>query len=170
DTLRALTLEALARHRPQVVLLSVPFPGSVYAAFRVAQAIKAHDPSIVTALGGGFVNTELRDLAEPRVFDFFDYVTLDDGERPLLALIEHLEQRRPREKLVRTFLREKGSGPISGKNGPDPIFVDCGEPDIPFGETGTPTWAGLPLGHYLSVLDMLNPMHRLWSDGRWNKL
>ncbi|MBC8055454.1 MAG: radical SAM protein, partial [Rhizobiales bacterium] len=33
-----------------------------------------------------------------------------------------------------------------------------------------PTWDGLPLGSYLSLLDMLNPMHRLWSDGRWNKL
>jgi hypothetical protein len=35
---------------------------------------------------------------------------------------------------------------------------------------GTPTWDGLPLDNYLSLLDMLNPMHRLWSDGRWNKL
>jgi len=35
---------------------------------------------------------------------------------------------------------------------------------------GTPTWDGLPLHHYLSLLDMLNPMNRLWSDGRWNKL
>ncbi|HMV19292.1 MAG TPA: radical SAM protein, partial [Rhodocyclaceae bacterium] len=44
------------------------------------------------------------------------------------------------------------------------------EPDVPFAEVGTPTWDGLPLDRYLSVLDMLNPMHRLWSDGRWNKL
>jgi hypothetical protein len=35
---------------------------------------------------------------------------------------------------------------------------------------GTATWDGLPLAKYLSLLDMLNPMHRLWSDGRWNKL
>ena len=70
------------------MLVSVPFPGSVYAAFRIAQAIKAHHPSITTVLGGGFVNTELRELTEPRVFDYFDYVTLDAGERPLLALLE----------------------------------------------------------------------------------
>jgi hypothetical protein len=44
------------------------------------------------------------------------------------------------------------------------------EPDIPFEEVGTATWDGLPLDSYLSLLDMLNPMHRLWSDGRWNKL
>ena len=28
----------------------------------------------------------------------------------------------------------------------------------------------MPLDRYLSLLDMLNPMNRLWSDGRWNKL
>jgi hypothetical protein len=59
-------------------------------------------PAIVTVLGGGFVNTELRELAEPRVFDFFDYVTLDDGERPLLALLEHLAASAARA-LVRSF-------------------------------------------------------------------
>jgi radical SAM superfamily enzyme YgiQ (UPF0313 family) len=160
QTLRELTLDSMRRHAPQVVLVSAPFPGNVYGAFRIAQAIKAHDPAIVTVLGGGFVNTELRELAEPRVFDYFDYVTLDDGERPLLALLEHLNHERPQERLVRTFLcRAEGVR-----------YVDAKEPDIPFAEAGTPTWDGLPLDRYLSLLDMLNPMHRLWSDARWNKL
>jgi radical SAM superfamily enzyme YgiQ (UPF0313 family) len=159
-TLEALALEALARHAPDVALLSVPFPGSVYAALRIAQAIKGKDPRVVTVLGGGFVNTELRSLSEPRVFDFVDYVTLDAGERPLLALLEHLQGGRSRERLVRTFVRDEGKV----------RYVNFPEPDVPFDETGTPTWDGLPLDRYLSLLDMLNPMHRLWSDGRWNKL
>jgi radical SAM superfamily enzyme YgiQ (UPF0313 family) len=158
--LRELTLAAIERHRPTVVLVSVPFPGAVYAAFRIAQAIKAQDPAIVTVLGGGFVNTELRDLSEPRVFEHFDYVTLDAGERPLLALLDHLQGRRSRQRLVRTFLRHDGQV----------RYVNFVEPDLPFDEVGTPTWDGLPLDRYLSLLDMLNPMHRLWSDGRWNKL
>jgi radical SAM superfamily enzyme YgiQ (UPF0313 family) len=105
QTLRELTLAAMAKHAPVVVLLSVPFPGNVYAAFRIAQAIKAAHPQVVTVLGGGFVNTELRELSEPRVFDYFDYVCLDDGERPLLALLEHLRGERGVERLVRTFVR-----------------------------------------------------------------
>ena len=161
-SMRTLTLAALARHAPTVVLVSVPFPGAVYAAFRIAQAIKLHDPAIVTVLGGGFVNTELRELSEPRVFDFFDYVTLDAGERPLLALLDHLAGGRSAARLVRTFSRPTGSGAVRYTN-----FV---EPEVPFAEVGTPTWDGLPLGNYLSLLDMLNPMNRLWSDGRWNKL
>jgi len=159
-TLRELTLETLAEHRPQLVLLSVPFPGAVYAALRIAQAIKAHDPSIAVALGGGFVNTELRQLRETRIFDAVDYITLDGGERPLLALVEHVAGDRSRSRLVRTFVRENDTVK----------FINFPEPDIPFDEVGTPTWDGLPLDKYLSLLDMLNPMNRLWSDGRWNKL
>ena len=161
DYLQALSLEAIATHAPQVVLISVPFPGSVYGAFRIAQTIKARHPEIVTVLGGGFVNTELRTLTEPRVFDYFDYVTLDDGERPLLALLEHVQGKRGQSRLVRSFVRD-AEGTVR--------YINLAEPDVPFAEVGTPTWDGLPLDRYLSVLDMLNPMHRLWSDGRWNKL
>jgi hypothetical protein len=166
ERLRALIEAALARHRPTVVLVSVPFPGAAYAAFRIAQAVKAHEPAIVTVLGGGWVNTELRELAEPRVFDFFDHVTLDAGERPLLALLEHLAGRRSQSRLVRTFVRavDPASGAAAVR------YVNLAEPDLPFAQVGTPTWDGLPLDRYLSLLDLLNPMHRLWSDGRWNKL
>ena len=159
--LETLTLEALARHDPTVVLLSVPFPGTVYAAFRIAQTIKTHRPEIKIILGGGFVNTELRELSEPRVFDYFDFVTLDSGERPLMSLLDHLLGKRSQQRLVRTFLRDANA---------EVRYINMVEPEIPFEEVGTPTWDGLPLTKYLSLLDMLNPMHRLWSDGRWNKL
>ena len=158
--LHALALQALEQHRPTVVLLSVPFPGALYGALRIAQSIKAAQPHITTVLGGGYVNTELRSLQEPRIFDHIDYITLDAGERPLLALLEHLQGRRSAQRLVRTFHRLEGQVRYTN-------FV---EPDVPFADVGTPTWDGLPLAQYLSLLDMLNPMHRLWSDGRWNKL
>ncbi len=161
EILVELTLEEFRRQQPQLVLLSVPFPGAVYAALRMAQAMKAENPAINIGLGGGYVNTELRELAEPRLFDFVDFVTLDSGERPLLCLIEHLQGKRGPQRLVRTFTRN-AEGTVQ--------YTNWAEPDVPFGDVGTPTWDGLPLHSYLSLLDMLNPMHRLWSDGRWNKL
>ncbi|MEO7150419.1 MAG: radical SAM protein [Burkholderiaceae bacterium] len=169
-TLSRLTLDAIDRHAPSLVLLSVPFPGSVYAALRIAQTIRSQRPGISIALGGGYVNTELRGLAEPRLFDFVDVVTLDAGERPLLALVEHLQGRRSRQRLVRSFVREVTT-PVDAATGHDIVrYMNWNEPDIAFADVGTPTWDGLPLARYLSLLDMLNPMHRLWSDGRWNKL
>lgn len=161
EILVELTLAEFKRQQPQLVLLSVPFPGAVYAALRMAQAMKAENPAIKIGLGGGYVNTELRELAEPRLFDFVDFVTLDSGERPLLCLIEHLQGKRGPQRLVRTFTRN-AEGTVQ--------YTNWAEPDVPFGDVGTPTWDGLPLHSYLSLLDMLNPMHRLWSDGRWNKL
>jgi radical SAM superfamily enzyme YgiQ (UPF0313 family) len=154
-----ITRELMTRHRPDLVGLSVPFPGNVYGAFRIAREIRAVAPAVRIALGGGFVNTELRGLSDARVFDYVDYVTIDDGERPLLALIEHLiDSRRP---LLRTLVR-RGRHVVEET---DPTLHD-----VPMRDAGTPTYQGLPIDRYLSLVEMLNPMHRLWSSGRWNKL
>ena len=159
ELLDELSAELYARHRPDVIGLTAPFPGNAYSAFRIARAIKAIAPTTKAILGGGYVNTELRELSDPRVFDYVDFVTLDAGEAPMLALLEHL--RDPKKSLHRTFVR-------TGKR--VELVVDPRRKDVAITETGTPTYAGLPLDRYLSLFEMLNPMHRLWSDGRWNKL
>jgi radical SAM superfamily enzyme YgiQ (UPF0313 family) len=159
QTLDAITRDLVAAHQPDLLGLTAPFPGNVYGAFRIARAAKQAAPAIRVVLGGGFVNTELRELSDPRVFDHIDYVTVDDGERPLLALIDHL--RDPAAPLLRTYVREGGA--VRWR-------TDETLHDIPLRDAGTPTYDGLPLDRYLSIFEMLNPMHRLWADGRWNKL
>jgi hypothetical protein len=146
---------------PTVVGLTVPFPGNLYGAFRIAQSIKSKRPDTTIVLGGGYANTELRRLSDPRVFELADYVTLDDGERPLLCILEHVAGKRNDTDLKRTFMRSADR--VVFRNG-------AREPDFGMAELGTPTYAGLKLDQYLSILDTLNPMHRLWSDGHWNKL
>jgi radical SAM superfamily enzyme YgiQ (UPF0313 family) len=158
-TLDDIARELLAAHAPDVVGVSAPFPGNAYGAFRLARVIRRTRPATKLVLGGGWVNTELRELREPRVFDYFDYVTLDDGERPLLNLLRRLAGRDV--PLVRTYVRRDDTVVLE---------TDAREHDIAQRATGIPTYAGLPLGDYVSVLEMLNPMHRLWSDGRWNKI
>ncbi|HET9862742.1 MAG TPA: radical SAM protein [Steroidobacteraceae bacterium] len=158
DTLDAITREMMA-DAPEVVAITAPFPGNVYGAFRMARAIRAVAPGTTLVLGGGWVNTELRSLRDARVFDYFDYVTLDDGERPLLNLLSRLRGRDV--PLVRTYVREHGAVVLKS---------DPNQHDFPARDTGIPTYDGLPLDRYVSVLEMLNPMHRFWSDGRWNKI
>jgi hypothetical protein len=148
--------------RPPLLLgLTVPFPGNLYGALKVGQWVKRHYPHTSIALGGGYANTELRDLYEPRVFDYVDYITLDDGEGPLLALYQHLQKPQHPALLKRTFLRKEGKvkqvNTLVGNN-----FTHTQLP--------APSYEGLRIKEYLSVIDMPNPMHRLWSDGRWNKL
>ena len=159
NTLDELTLELVISRQPDVVAFTAPFPGNVYGAFRMARAIRREKPKTTLILGGGWVNTELRGLREPRVFDYFDYVTLDDGERPLLNLLTRLGGHQA--PLVRTYVR-RGNAVV--------LENDVTQHDIAQRDTGIPTYDGLPLQQYVSLLEMMNPMHRLWSDGRWNKV
>ncbi|HET7504961.1 MAG TPA: B12-binding domain-containing radical SAM protein [Kofleriaceae bacterium] len=162
EMLDELAVELCARHRPDVVGLTAPFPGNLYGALRIARAIRAAAPRTRIVLGGGYVNTELRELSEPRLFDYVDYVTLDDGEAPMLALLEQLrDPRASGTSLHRTFVREAGAVRF---------VTDPARKDVALRDAGTPSYAGLALDRYVSLFEMLNPMHRLWSDGRWNKL
>ncbi len=219
NLLDALLLEELdallARTRPGVVGFTVPFPGNLYGALRLARRIKQTRPEIRTIMGGGYPNTELRTIREPRFFDYIDYLTLDDGEGPWLRLLSALSG-----QPLAFAPAEVGSGSLKGASAtseggaatsevavaafgvavpPSEAAIGCSGPesagfsqalqrtflrnaageieyhnhphlDVPHHEVGTPDYSDLPLGDYLSVLEVLNPMHRLWSDGRWNKL
>jgi hypothetical protein len=154
----------IERENPDVLLLTVPFPGCVYGALAIAREAKKIKPEIKIGLGGGYVNTELRTLKDPRLFEWVDAVTLDDGERPLMLLLEFWQGKRERGTLFRTYLRSEKL-----KNAMEYCNAEA-EHDIPQTNTGYPTVDGLPIGKYLSLVEMLNPMHRFWSDLFWNKL
>ncbi|MEC8080737.1 MAG: radical SAM protein [Pseudomonadota bacterium] len=156
----------LEETQPSVVALTVPFPGNMLGALRIAQTCKEINPDIPVVLGGGFVNTELRALKDTRVFEFVDFICVDDGERPFMTLLDYFDGKCEVDDLVRTyFLAEDQDGePFVYFNNNKDLK------DIPQTEVGAPVYDGLPLTEYLSLCEMLNPMHRIWSDGRWNKL
>jgi radical SAM superfamily enzyme YgiQ (UPF0313 family) len=145
--------------QPELLVISVPFPGNLYSAFRIGQYVKKYFPNTKIALGGGFANTELRSISDKRVFDFFDFISLDDGEAPLEAIIASLKS--PNTPLKRTFVLENGQ--VVYKN--NSLLKDYKQSEV-----GTPDYSDLKLSEYISVLEVINPMHRMWSDGRWNKL
>jgi len=159
--LKAKLAEYIQEFAPSLVCLSVPFPGNLFGALKCGQFLKAKHPEVKVVMGGGYANTELRRVGDERLFDYIDFLSLDDGEAPLLFLLEHLEGKRPLQQLKRIFARQHGV--VSYFNG-------AKEFDIPQRETGTPDYRDLKLHDYLSVIEIVNPMHRLWSDGRWNKL
>ena len=158
-----ITLELLdaqiKKTQPKLVCFSVPFPGNLYSAFRCAQFIKSHYPKIKVAMGGGFPNTELRSVSDVRVFEFFDFISLDDGELPIELLYNAVLKNETTFK--RTFILENGV--VVYKN-------NSTKPDYKQQDVGTPDYSDLVLDRYISVIEIANPMHSLWSDGRWNKL
>lgn len=153
--------DLIQKTKPKVVGFSVPFPGNLYSAFRCAQYIKQHYPHIKIVIGGGFPNTELRTVSDVRVFEFFDFITLDDGEAPTEQLIKFVNNEIPKSDLKRTFILENGE--VKYIN--NPLIKDYKQNEI-----GCPDYSDIDLNQYISVIEVVNPMHRLWSDGRWNKL
>lgn len=103
---------------PDKVCLTVPFPGCLYGALRCGQWLKANTNATIE-IGGGFPNTEWRQLSDQRIYEFCHEVVIDG----------------------------------------------CREAD-----QYCPDFSDLPLDKYLSLTEMTNPMHRLWSQGRWNKM
>ncbi|MDP2305419.1 MAG: B12-binding domain-containing radical SAM protein [Pseudomonadota bacterium] len=161
------TLEA------DVVGLSVPFPGNLYGALRIGRRLRARGVHVI--LGGGYVNTELRDMQEPRLWDYVDTLAYDDGEGPLLAILEHLEGGTDRRHRTRTRAGLIWDAPVVGAGG-SPRNAPGGSADVtPATKADIPAaiaafYGDLRLDHYLQLVDSLNPAHRLWSDGRWNKI
>jgi radical SAM superfamily enzyme YgiQ (UPF0313 family) len=161
DIIVAQTQELLVQHQPKLVAISIPFPGNLYAGLKIAYTCKQQHPDIKIVMGGGYVNTELRNIKDKRIFEWIDYLTLDDGERPIELLYKHITEHYPFELLKRTFALSNDA--IAFYNGD--IAGDYKQEQV-----GTPDYSDLKLTDYISVIEVANPMHKLWSDGRWNKL
>jgi len=162
--------------KPQMVGFCVPFPGNLYGAMKCSSYIKKVHPSVLTVMGGGYVNTELRQIKDTRFFDYFDFLTFDDGELPIERLakgfqkaefsiarlqFEALNPDQDEDSLIRTMF----------------CFEDIIRTvktdffhNIPLAGQGVPNYAGMSLSLYMDMMDDSNPMMRLWSNGRWNKM
>ena len=151
--LEELTDFEMVQHQPDMVALTVPFPGCLMGAMGVARRIKQTHPDVQITLGGGYVNTELRQLTDPGIFDYVDSITLDSGFLPLQRLAEGGER-------VRTFVRKGG----------EVVYHDGAVTEVLHTELPPPDFQGLELDRYFGLFEQLNPVTRLWSDGRWNKL
>mgnify|MGYP006123224407 CR=1 FL=1 len=157
----ALLKKELDKHQPTVIGFTIPFPGNLFSSLRGAQYIKEKYPKIKVLFGGGYCNTELRKLSDPTIFKYVDFISLDDGEAPLTNLLDFLEGKCKIDMLERTFILEDNKVVYKNK---------LPNTHIKHEKLPAPTYLGLPLKQYVSFLDVLNPMHRMWSDGRWNKL
>ena len=147
--------DRIKKYQPEFVAFTVPFPGNLYSALRCSQFLKKEFPEIKIIFGGGYVNTELRQITDPTIFKYIDYLTFDDGELPLLRLLTNGE-------LIRTLYRNDANEIVR-------VNFDSKE-NIPFSQTGTPDYDGLLQNNFLNLIEFPNPMHALWSNGRWNKM
>ncbi len=113
----------LQQHRPEMVALTVPFPGCLVGALVIARRIKQTCTGVKIVLGGGFANTELRELKDPAIFDYVDFITLDSGFLPLQRLADG-------GKPVRTFSRIDGEVVFQSSEAEEIRHNDLPPPDF----------------------------------------
>jgi hypothetical protein len=169
---------------PDLLLISVPFPGCLLAALAcAASARRAFGKGLLILVGGGYVSTELRGLRDGGIFDFCDYLCFDAGYGSLASILE-VHAGAPLERLYKTMYRDgAGSLVAAGFEGGDeaaaepstrrPIACDEGErlraAELEALVSLAPDYSGVDFGRYIQVADSDNPMHRLWSDSPWLK-
>lgn len=149
------------RLNPKVIGFTIPFPGNFYAAMVCADFIKKEFSSIKIVFGGGFINTELRQMQQTNLFRFIDYLVFDDGELPLELILKYERDQIQLNELIRTWICDQG----------EILKINFDSLDnIPFSQRSFANYTGIPVEKYISLMETPNPMHNLWSVGFWNKI
>ncbi|GHU76251.1 radical SAM protein [Spirochaetia bacterium] len=159
--------------KPSILGITIPFPGCLAGALVCAESAKKQFGDNVTVIaGGGYVNTELRFIESSEFFDYVDYLSFDQGYGSLAAILEHLGGEDKGESLgekllYKTIYRSARTGCIV--NGTEITDEACHAIDKDAVKSIFPDYAGVDFSRYICPVDDANPMHRLWSDGRWLK-
>jgi hypothetical protein len=152
-------LEKCGIEKYDIIAFTIPFPGTLTGALKCSKHIKKNFPGKTIVFGGGYINTELRSLTDPGIFDFTDFICLDDGELPFLKITEFCDGKIKKDQLVRTYCSEDG----------EVKFYDSSDKSAEI-IRGTPDYSGLDMEDYIPVLESVNPMIRLWSENNTLKL
>ena len=168
----------LEENQRLLLCVSCPFPGTLAAALFTCKKFKeALGNKVFVALGGGYVNTELRQVREPALAGYLDALSYDRGYGSYWDFFRHL--------MELDGAGGEGTFPTEIKNhsvykmkffGGD-VAVDQGtvpKPDVMAVEDGftvslAPDYSDIDFSKYPRLADSTNPMHRLWSDGAWLK-
>ena len=165
----------LEENQRLLLCVSCPFPGTLAAALFTCKKFKeALGNKVFVALGGGYVNTELRQVREPALAGYLDALSYDRGYGSYWDFFSCLME-----------LDGAGGFPAEIKNhsvykmkffGGD-VAVDQGtvpKPEVvavedEFTTSLAPDYSDIDFSKYPRLADSTNPMHRLWSDGAWLK-
>ncbi|MCQ2592800.1 MAG: radical SAM protein [Treponema sp.] len=177
-----------------IVCISVPFAGTFIPALYTASFLKKkYGRKAFVCIGGGFVNTELRQGKEKRLGKYIDAISYDRGYGSYKILLNELEKDGDfaikesgsiykLRRFVKTFEND-GKQKLPEADGRndfwneslvqiiEPLWKD--EESELFEKNITtqivPDYSDIDFSRYLRVCDDVNPMHRLWTDGTWLK-
>ena len=151
-----------------LVCISIPFAGTFIPALYTASYLKQkYGSRILISIGGGFVNTELRDASEPALSRYTDMISYDRGYGSYLMLDKKAFSNgdfHPSEKIykMRFFYKDRVIEPLWQDDDAEKLEKQMTVKVVP-------DYSDIDFSRYPRVCDAENPMHRLWSDGAWIK-
>lgn len=154
-----------------LVCITVPFAGTFEAALYTGRFLKQkYGSAVFVVLGGGFVNTELRELDKKNCAVYFDALSFDRGYGSYKALLNSglLSSRAHGGDMLSPMYKLR----IFSEHGAsDFLEHDAALEHFENEQTASlvPDFSDIDFSRYLRVVDDTNPMQRLWSDGTWIK-
>ncbi len=156
---------------PVLVCISVPFAGTFLPALYTARFFKQKfGDSVFVCIGGGFVNTELREAKDPALAKYIDAISYDRGYGSYKALlstvVEYVETTVASLYKMRLFKKQGGKIEVT-----EPIWQDSEFEKYENQMTVKiiPDYSDIDFSTYPKMCDDRNAMHRIWTDGSWLK-
>lgn len=153
-----------------LVGISVPFAGTFMSALYTARFIKQKFGSrAYVVLGGGFVNTELREVSEPRLYNYIDAISYDRGYGGFYEFLKRVEGNADAGEVgtsiykFRQFFSDRVIEP-DWRGSKETVEIENN-----FTREIVPDFSDIDFSLYPRLCDDKNPMQRMWSDGSWIK-
>lgn len=191
DFYKPLLLEKIASYKnePTLYCISVPFPGCFESALFSADLIRKEcGDNAIIIFGGGYVNTELREISEKGIFDYCHILSYDKGYGSYIRLFDEFKNAACGiEDEKQCFnLKEAFESIFDSRKFYNFSYLKNGSVIIPFEKENeeykvlykkeheyirkiTPDYSHIDFTKYPRLADDTNPMHRIWNDGAWLK-
>ncbi|MBS7309897.1 MAG: radical SAM protein [Treponema sp.] len=191
DFYKPLLLEKIASYKnePTLYCISVPFPGCFESALFSADLIRKEcGDNAIIIFGGGYVNTELREISEKGIFDYCHILSYDKGYGSYIRLFdEFINAACGIEDEKQCFnLKEAFENIFDSRRFYNFSYLKNGSVIIPLEKENeeykvlykkeheyirkiTPDYSHIDFTKYPRLADDTNPMHRIWNDGAWLK-
>lgn len=191
DFYKPLLLEKINNYKnePTLYCITVPFPGCFEAALFTADLIRKEcGDNALIVFGGGYINTELREITEKGIFDYCHVVSYDKGYGSYVELLDELTFAACGIDDERKYfnLREAAENIFNSKQFYNFSYLNNGSIILPLDKTDerykkmykaehdyvrkvTPDYSNIDFTKYPRLADDTNSMHRIWNDGAWLK-
>lgn len=191
DFYKPLLLEKIASYKnePTLYCISVPFPGCFESALFSADLIRKEcGDNAIIIFGGGYVNTELREISEKGIFDYCHILSYDKGYGSYIRLFDEFKNAACGiEDEKQCFnLKEAFENIFDSRKFYNFSYLKNGSVIIPLEKENeeykvlykkeheyirkiTPDYSHIDFTKYPRLADDTNPMHRIWNDGAWLK-